>query len=336
MGMDFSVIRERASVDWFFQTFLQGIPKKFTDGHRYGVCPNCGSADSAHSVRASVRGTRWRCFRCGESGDVIDAAQRYWGLGPNDAVNKLAENLSGVSQEVARVKPQAPVKPKNYEAIHQVICRLVDAQDSIDAASLDYLTQVRKIPAYVAHNAVVREKLITLPGTPEAAFKYLRTVVGEPLMRESGLWKEGSKICAASYRPLGLISDDAASIEFKSIGLSREGTAKSLRLGDPLPWTWKGSKEGFFLTEGFMDMLTALAMKVDNTIVSVPGGLNWSPELFKQMEGQDVVCAFDNDETGNRGYQSALEHLTALNARVTRFELPENMDLNKFYVQGLR
>lgn len=41
----------------------------------------------------SVKGTGWRCWSCGEHGDVIDFTRKYYGLDFRDAVTKLSEDF---------------------------------------------------------------------------------------------------------------------------------------------------------------------------------------------------------------------------------------------------
>lgn len=332
--VDFSVIREKISVDWFFQNHMQAKPKSLSSGTRYSTCPKCGGAASEHSVRCSVRGPKWNCFRCGAKGDIVDAAGFFWDLPLNEAAKRLGEAASVVPEHVHKPKLQEAIKPKNYEAIQKMIFKLLDAQQEVDEQVSRYLVEVRKIPPRIVHNAVIREMIVTLPSKPEDAFRYLRNVVGESLLKESGLWKEGSRICAASFRPLGLVSSDATSIEFKSIGASKEGTAKSIRCGDPRPWLWKGTERGYFITEGFVDLLTALAMGVKRNIKAFPGGNNWQTSDLDDMRGKNVICAFDNDMTGNQGSEKIREYLTTIGATFSRYELPADTDLNKVYVRS--
>ena len=42
----------------------------------------------------SVKGTHWRCWSCGENGDVFDFVQKYFGIGFREALHKLNDDYA--------------------------------------------------------------------------------------------------------------------------------------------------------------------------------------------------------------------------------------------------
>jgi DNA primase len=57
----------------------------------------------------TIRGVRWRCWSCGVGGDVIDLAQKYYGISNSEAIKHLA---SRVGIKVGRPDP-AIVRKRN-------------------------------------------------------------------------------------------------------------------------------------------------------------------------------------------------------------------------------
>lgn len=63
---------------------------------RYGraLCP----FHDDHRPSLSIRGRRWRCFGCGEHGDVFDFYEKYFGISRSQALDALAEK-AGLARE---------------------------------------------------------------------------------------------------------------------------------------------------------------------------------------------------------------------------------------------
>ena len=84
----------------------------FKDGVGKYVCPLCGSGshaggDAAFSYRVnpSTNRAEWRCFACGEGGDIIDLYQAINNCDKRTAIDALASRFLGESQPLTRQKP---------------------------------------------------------------------------------------------------------------------------------------------------------------------------------------------------------------------------------------
>lgn len=322
----FSELREKYSLSWFMEEVAgAGKAKNTTRGLRYSVCPACGPSErGSNSVKLSVTNNKWKCFSCDKKGDILDAAMHFYRKSNlKDAAAELLKGTSNAPLEVLRPKISKASKPRDYEAIQEVIQKLLMAQSEkrVEPEILDYLKN-RGIPNFLVHNATVRELFVSLPANPDDAFKYLKTVVGKSLLEKSQILKEGSRYPAACYRPMGFVSNDGKSIEFKSIGLNKKDSAKSLRYGDPTPWIWKGKPgAGHAAVEGFMDLWSLLAMGTDRTIVALPGATSLEPELvFKNLKIDNILLGLDGDKAGVLGTEKLQKYFLANNARISLFE----------------
>ena len=101
--------------------YIQGITKpSFKDGVGKYVCPLCGSGshaggDAAFSywVNPSTNRAEWRCFACGESGDIIDLYQAINNCDKRTAIDALASRFLGETtqrkaQELKPVHTESP------------------------------------------------------------------------------------------------------------------------------------------------------------------------------------------------------------------------------------
>ena len=178
-------------------------------------------------------------------------------------------------------------------------------------------------------SAVFRKLLITLPGNPNDALRYLLDTVGRDLLVKSGIWKEGSKAPAIVYRPLAFVNSDRRGIEFQLIGPSSVAMAKAIRYGEPSPWIWKGNQHAL-VVEGGIDMLSALVMGTDRTIYGLPGAKNWSADdaWVIGLQGKNVLVALDNDDAGNEGAADLANALRDHQTALKRHLLPAGWDLN--------
>lgn len=63
----------------------------------------------------SVKGSHWRCWSCGERGDVFDFMQKYFGIGFREAMQKLSDDF-GLGIELKGKLVTDPVE-KLWEAV---------------------------------------------------------------------------------------------------------------------------------------------------------------------------------------------------------------------------
>lgn len=333
MSVDFKDVVNNYSLSAFFEGDMGAKGKKVSNGVRYSACPNCGPSSDA-SVKCSVRDNKWHCFACEDRGDVIDAASKFFGVSAAQAAMQLVNEAAPMP-----VKRSAPIPvprvERDQEAINLVIEKLLKAQKMPDEASVVYLAS-RGIPKGLVVSAVFRKLVVTLPGDPNDALRYLLDVVGRDLLVKSGIWKEGSKAPAIVYRPLAFVNSDRRGIEFQLIGASSVAMAKAIRYGEPAPWIWRGNEHAM-IVEGGIDMLSALVMGTERTIYGVPGAKNWSEDdaWLVGLRGKNVLLATDNDDAGNRGANDMANALKGFQTTLKRHVLPEGWDLNDQLKQQL-
>ena len=107
----------------------------------------------------SVKGTRWTCWACGASGDIIDFTKQYFGIGFRDAVVKLgvdfgipveADATGAPDPKALEKKVLAGIDRKNQEELKAsiedrintlTICRRLLMQHGAPAWEIDIYDQ---------------------------------------------------------------------------------------------------------------------------------------------------------------------------------------------------
>jgi hypothetical protein len=330
MSVDFKNVRDSYSLAFFFEGPMGASSKNVSGSVRYSACPNprCGpSSDS--SVKVSVRNNKWHCFACEDKGDVIDAAAAFFGMSLADAAKQLANDDSPAPARRAPMIAPEPRVERDQEAINEVIALLLRSQKMPEPAVVKYL-ESRGIPRGTCVSAVFRKMLITLPGDPNEALRYLLDMVGRDLLIKSGLWKQDSKCPAIVYRPLAFVNADKRGIEFRLIEESSVAMAKAIRYGEPSPCVWNGNGHAM-VVEGGIDVLSAVVMGSERTIIGIPGAKNWSEDdqWLVSLRGKTVLIATDADNAGERGAQDLAKVFESIGTRATRHVLPDGCkDLN--------
>lgn len=326
LSSDFRSVRDSYSLAYFFESDMGATGKKVSGATRYSVCPDCG-ASSDLSVKVSVRNSKWHCFACDKKGDVIDAAASFFGISLNQAANQLSNNEI---PEASKRQVTSCVEPVfDFEAVGAVIDKLLAMQCAPDDKVIAYLLS-RGISKGVCDQAISNKLVVTLPSDPTECLRFLLDQVGKVLLQESGIWKKDSKTPAIIYRPLCFISSDRNGIEFRLIGESSVAIAKAIRYGSPSPCVWPGNEHAM-ITEGFIDMLSAVELGSERTIYAIPGASNWKEkdEWLHDLKDRHVLLCLDSDDAGNAGASKLYSCLTSISAKPKRYLLPDGVkDLN--------
>jgi hypothetical protein len=328
-AVDFKRIRENYSLASFFENEMGGKPKMVSGEVRYSTCPNSGCGESSdQSVKVSIRGYRWHCFACESGGDVIEAVSMYHGKCLSEAADYLTGECEVSEPRIMRQQAK-PVEKRNDAAIQEVIAKLFSMDLPCDDGVAAYLDG-RGIPRELTEAAIKRKVMINLPSDPNVALRALLDGVGKDLLMESGIWKKDSKTPAIIYRPLAFVSQAKDGIEFRLIADNSVATAKAIRYGEPSPCVWKGN-EHVMITEGFIDMLSAVVLGSERTIFGIPGAKNWKEDAqwINDLPGKHVLIALDNDEAGVQGKAELQQFLQSIKANPKIYNPPNGLkDLN--------
>lgn len=323
-SVDFSSVKHAISPVDFFQNVMREEPTLVGASVRYNTCPSCGKSEKASSIRVSVSKMGWNCFSCGEKGDVIHAAELYWGVSTVEAAIRLMDGR----RDFIPAKVTASIRvERDDSAITQVIEAFKNAPKHENNLVIGYLTQ-RGITEERFLEAQERGLVITLPNSPSEAARWLTKHIGRELLEKAGMWKKDSRAPAIAYRPLAFIAESGCSIEFRLIGPVKDGDIKVIRYGSVSPWVWHGEKN-VMVTEGAIDLISAVALGSKRTIIGLPGCENYDLSWFDQYKGQHILLALDSDGPGQMASARLNERLVDAGFKVSTHQLPVGCkDLN--------
>lgn len=328
--MEFSELRNTYPLPGFFEDYLGAKKTVVSGGIRYSVCPACGPS-SEESVKVSVRVDKWRCFSCDKKGDIVDAAALFWGRSLLDAALELAGHpLSALPPPKVAGVCQPTVK-RNQDAVNEMITLLLNSKKTVSNGVLDYLAS-RFIGKSIVDKAASRNLLLGLPTDPDQCLRFLLDVVGRDLLIAAGVWKKDSRAPGIIYRPLIFISEDHRGAEFRRINPALQMSAKAIRYGEPSPFFWCGS-ENTMVVEGAIDLLSAIALGSERSIIGLAGASNWHVEdKWVQRLGKKghVLIALDADQVGNDQAKKLADYLLSHQCVSRRHTLPDDIkDLNE-------
>lgn len=346
----FENAKNAVSIASFFECELGGKPHKTNLDLRFDVCPCCGEGKG--SLKVSVKPQTWRCYRCGKGGSVVDAAAAHWGIEPTAAAIRLAGDNRERYPAIPVAQPDdhdGAEREARDNALQEVITILKREahRNANDPTCMAYLLDERKLPRDVVTEALAREVIGFLPGRPADAVRFLVEVVGKDLLEQSGLWKPGSKLPGICYRPIIAFLPGGTSAEFRLARPPRDsGEKKAIRYGKTVfPWFWRGQEQRVMVVEGWIDMLSAVALGFRGHIVAVPGCNNWKPEWFQSVhQKRDVTMfyvALDNDVGSdlNPGQEWAMkmsQEMSKLGLPNVVKVPPQGMDINDILKERLR
>jgi hypothetical protein len=226
-------------------------------------------------------------------------------------------------------KPK-PVAPRDDTALGMVVDALLAAGRKPDDGMLTYLN-ARGISTALATEAIRRRIMVTLPTNPNTAKELLYDLVGEATLIKAGMLRADAKAPAIAFRPLVFIAKGGKAAEFRLSRPAKADEVKSLRYGDVTPWAWQGADSNrVMITEGCVDLLSAIQMGIRRSIIGLPGCVNWQPEWFRKLKGRNVLVALDNDASGKVATAKLVPVLEAVGAEVGVYPLPPGInDLNE-------
>ncbi len=302
------------SLSNFLDNELSVKGKPMSGTVRYSECPWCGDSDSSSNKLAVLEGdSKCKCHKCGETGDIVAVAMIFWGTSNWETALRLTgqSNDTSVSRLPIKhrlVEADEDIKKREAERaqyLREALIKIHAAAQSCkdEQACMDYLHVERSLPIDVIKEAQRRNMLCFLPADPVKAKQLLLEHVGESLLKSSGLWKEGAKASAIFYRPIMFIMPGFQAAEFRIIGQpENEEMKKSIRYGKniKLPYVWRVEQSSrAMVVEGFIDMLSAVALGYTGHVIGMPGTNSWSPEWFisieKKLEVKKWFLALDND-----------------------------------------
>lgn len=316
-----------------------GFPVK-KQGRSWGgaVCPVCGdSTDQSNKLNIFVgRDGKWRfrCHACYAHGDAADFLATAKGVSVREALQQV-KGLPGVD-----VPDSGPSDEVRQRAIKSVLEKIkqhgVSGRSEVGA----YLAR-RGISLLTLDRAIGRGIVRCLPAEPYAAQRFLDEVAGQPLLRQAGFIKEGSKWAAIAFRPLvGVLPGGG---EFRLGREATSGEVKAIRYGHlSWPWWWRVGESAVkrvIVVEGLIDMLSLsqMGLKDGEAVMGLPGASSWRSNWFSALQQRhgrpQIHVGLDADDAGDRASASILDAAKSVGLPAERLR-PSRKDWNEVLMHG--
>lgn len=260
-------------------------------GHEWVAC--CPfHADRSPSFTIYDGGTRFHCFGCGASGDVLDFVQRAYDVDMIGAARLLgADDLPGAARP--QPQPADPIKPDTRGAALAIWQRAIPAAGTLAEAYLRFRGIVPPYPPSLRFLRLPCDNLGPLP----CLIASVQDVAGD-VTGIQRIWLAHD----------GLGKADVAKPK-RSLGTVKGG---AIRLGDP---------DGFGVVTVCEGPETGLSIaEMLGGPVWVAAGASFLPSMQFPPDVHSIVIGADNDDAGQAGAEKAAQAfaMRGLSVRIIR------------------
>lgn len=308
------------------------------------VCPFHN--DTHPSMKISTSKKIFKCFSCGEGGNVIQFVQKYEKISFSEALSKLAKRI-GIDYNF---NPDP-----NYEAKKKLFDCLKESAEFYQFYLLN--SEEGKLALEYLNKRGISEELIQKFGIGLAPSEndYLHQALdnkGLPLIDqvESGMVRENKGVIIDTFRsrimfPLTDLNGNIAGFSGR-IYLENDHGPKYMNSnenlifhkGDMLYNYSNASSEirmsgDVYVFEGFMDVIAAAKASVNNAIATMGTALTKNHVKALNMVAKRIILCFDGDAAGIEATHKAARVLSDFNIIPYAVSLPDGMDPDEYQIK---
>ncbi len=306
-------------------------------GRNYkGLCPF--HSENTPSFMVSPELQIFKCFGCGEAGDIFKFIQKIEGVEFSTALEQLAQK-AGVKLEKRDYDPESSKRKQLYHInslaakyYHYILTRHPQGKKG-----LEYLTKTRKLKP----ETIEFFQLGYAPDTWDSLLKFLKKQnIHENEMLDAGVITERSSGGGYIDKFRGRIIFPFKGIDGKIIGFNGrtifDREPKYLNTAETSVFH-KGSflfnlanakidikKEGAVIVEGQMDVITAYQAGIKNVIASSGTALTEAQLKILQRYTNDLIFCLDSDSAGVNAVYRAVEIAERLGFNIRVAVIPSN------------
>ncbi|MBI2414779.1 DNA primase [candidate division WWE3 bacterium] len=289
-------------------------------GHNYkGICPFHG--EKTPSLMVSPELQIFKCFGCGEAGDIFAFYRKIEGVEFGPALEALADRV-GVKLEKKAYDPESSVKKMLFEinSLASQYFNYILTKHKVGTKALDYVKNTRRLTDETIQNFSIGYS----PDVFDGLLKFLQTKKFTPeQVVLAGLATTGKRPNTYIDKFRGRIMFPLTGIDKKVIGF----TSRSLDGSEPKylnsPETLIFHKSSFIFgldkakvaikhdgaifVEGQMDLIAAHQAGISNVVASSGTSLSTIQLKILERYTKDITFAFDSDLAGVRAMHRAIE-----------------------------
>jgi len=332
----------KATVDMKALAEARCIKLKKNGRGYFGLCPF--HDDHNPSLSVNPKTNLWQCFGCGAAGDVIRFIELFDQVDFKEAVNRLsgnghttrkkADKQKSLTQTAANPEPRPPqvLTAEQLKLFNRVIDFYHTAFGEDNRARIYLegrgLKDTSLHEAYktgfangtllnvLPQNGGITEQLQALGILNDKGHEFFYGCVVFPVFDQNG-------------DPCGLYGRRLESMGTGADHLYLPGQRRGV-------FNWQAAKahKELILTESIIDALTLINAGISNVIpcYGTNGLTDDHLRLFKEQQTETVLICFDADASGQTAAQAAAATLQAENISSQVVELPEDRDINDFFL----
>lgn len=291
-----------------------------------GLCPF--HSEKTPSFMVSPELQIFRCFGCGEAGDIFQFIQKIEGVDFYSALTQLADK-AGIKLEKGKIDPEAQIKKQLYW-INDIAARFYNyilIKHSTGESGRAYFKRKRGL----TDKTIETFTLGYAPDIPDILFKYFskKGVDSELLLKAGLVFKKDNGEYCDKFR--GRVMFPLTGVDGKTLGFAGrtifDRDPKYLNISET-PVYHKSffiygldhakvaiKKDGAVLVEGYMDVISPHEAGITNVIASSGTSLTLGQLKLLARYTNNLVFCFDSDAAG-------------VLASFRGIELAENMGFN--------
>lgn len=313
--MDYTKIREQLKPR--LKDYVESVTSR-SKGRNMYVCPLCHSGEGPHATGAfsidSRDPTRWKCFSCGESGDIFDLIGAVESIAEPLAQLQRAGELFGIDMAGTAGRPDKACK----EVAQKQDRKEQEANMNIHTYTYTQ-TDTDKREPFTAYYLECQKHL-------EETDYLIRRGISLKTARAYGLGYDshytkstGGAVWKAIIIPTGpysYVARNTAQIVGDKDRYRKAGTATPLNIK-----ALETATQPIFITEGELDALSIIEVGGEAISLGSTANINsFIKRLKTQKPIQPLVLAFDNDEAGRRATEELAGKLEELGISYYRLD----------------
>jgi len=286
----------------------------------------------------------YKCFGCGESGDVFTFLMKYLGLGFNDAVRQIAERVGVEIPEPGRRRGE----DERHRPLYEAVAFAADffqrqlRDDQVGEVARRYLER-RGIPREAAERFLLGYAPDEWDALREAAARH---GISDEVLLEAGLIKQSERRAEPYDRfrhrlifPITDATGRVIAFGGRMLGTAAEGAPKYLNSPETpiyhkghvlygLAWAKQAiRREGEALVvEGYMDYVSLAARGIENVVAPLGTAMTEEQAKLLARYTRKALLLYDSDAAGLRATFRTADALLAAGVHPMVVTLPEGED----------
>lgn len=308
--------KAREQIKGYLKSYVEDVTQKSKGANMY-VCPLCESGNGRNGTGAfSIKdGTSWKCFSCGEGGDIFDL------YGAINNIKDYNQQLSGLCQMYGIAIDSAYSLNSAFEDFSPEYQKQDKTEqythNNIHTYTHEERTDYRDF-FLQAHNAIEQTDYWRKRGlSKETVDRFKLGYVAE--------WKH-PKAPKAPASPRLIIPTSTGSYLARDtrdqIPEGQRTYSKSKVNGSPLfnPQALKKARSPIFVVEGEIDALSIIEVGGEAVALGSTTGVRTFIEQCKtDKPSQPLIIALDNDEAGEKAAKKLVDGLHGINIPCCRY-----------------